>query len=118
MPVEAPKFQVTDMYGFNEILLNWKPIEKSAANGEVLGYQIEYQQIEANDDPVLKSTPTHLDVLEPNRSVVVKELDRFSKYRIRISAFTEAGFGVWSEAKYGGMLKFYSFNSLFNIIFI
>ena len=93
------------MHGFREILLNWKPISQSSAHGEVLGYRIEYWMIELHEVLVPKTSVFNIDVLEPNRTAVIEKLQPFARYMIRILAFTEAGFGIWSKEQHGGVLN-------------
>ena len=93
------------MYAFEEILLNWEPISKAGARGEVLGYRIQYWLSELHENPVVQDKKYHFDVQEPNRTTIVKRLEPFARYRIRILAITEGGFGVWSREQDGGMFK-------------
>ena len=101
-PIEAPVLQVTDMLGFEEISVTWKEISKSGARGEVLGYRIQYWLSELHEDPVIQERKYYFDVLEPNRTAVIKGLKPFAQYRIQIQAFTESGFGIWSPEYSGG----------------
>ena len=101
-PIEAPELEVIGMYGFEEILLRWKPISRAGARGEVLGYRIQYWLSELHEVSIVEGKKYHFDVLEPNRTIMIERLTPFATYRIRILAFTEGGFGVWSMAKNGG----------------
>ena len=112
-PIEAPNLEITDMFDFYNISLKWNEISRSAARGEVLGYRIQYWLSELNDVPTVKVVAYHVDVLEPNRSVILTDLKPFGRYGIRILAFTEGGYGVWSYPKYGGMKYEVSFLCFF-----
>ena len=92
------------MYDFEKILLKWEPISKAGARGEVLGYRIQYWLSELHENPVVQGKKYNFDVLEPNRTVIMKGLEPFARYRIRMLAFTEGGYGVWSKEQEGGML--------------
>ena len=89
------------MIGFDEISLEWTGISRAGARGEVLGYQIQYWLSELHENPVIQSTKYSFEILEPNRTAIIKGLQAFAQYRIRILAFNEGGFGVWSQ-EYGG----------------
>lgn len=90
------------MYDFERIMLKWQPISQFEAKGEVLGYRIQYVLSELYDTPVLGRKDQIIDVLEPKRTLVITGLQAFARYRIRILAFTEGGFGVWSDTYIGG----------------
>ena len=90
------------MHDFEEILLKWKPISKADAKGEVLGYRIQYWLSELHEVPVPQSKIQFVDILEPVRTATIKGLQAYAQYRIRILAFTEGGFGVWSKLHNGG----------------
>lgn len=92
------------MVGFEEISLKWKEISKAGARGEVLGYRILYWLSELHEDIVLQSTKYYFDILEPNRTAVIRGLQPFAQYRIQVLAFTEGGLGVWSPEYSGGTL--------------
>ena len=106
-PIEAPTLEITDMFDFYNISLRWNEISKAGARGEVLGYRIQYWLSELNAVPTVKAVAYHIDVFEPNRSVILKDLKPFGRYGIRILAFTEGGYGVWSYPKYGGMKNYF-----------
>ena len=107
-PMKAPDLEVIDMYDFERILLKWKPISPFEAKGEVLGYRIQYFLSELHEAPILGTKGQIIDVLEPNRTVVISGLQAFASYRIRILAFTEGGFGIWSHMYVGGKSTIYS----------
>ena len=100
-PIEAPLLKVIDMIGFEEIALKWTEISKADARGEVLGYHIQYWLSELHENPVIQSTKYSFEILEPNRTAMITGLQAFAQYRIRILAFNEGGFGIWSQ-EYGG----------------
>ena len=101
-PIEAPKLKVVDMYGVREILLNWGAISSPGARGEVLGYRVQYWLSEMQEIPVVRAQKHHTFVFAPNRTTILTGLQHFARYRIRIQAFTEGGFGVWSPEENGG----------------
>ena len=99
--------KVTDMIGFEEIALKWTEISKAGARGEILGYQIQYWLSELHENPVFESTKHSFEILAPNRTAMIRGLQAFAYYRIRILAFNEGGFGVWSSEYGGGMFVSY-----------
>lgn len=101
-PVEAPKLEVIDKYDFEEILLKWQPVSQSGANGEILGYTVQYWLAELLDEPIIKAKKYSVDIKEPTRTTIIKGLQPYATYRIRIQAFTEGGLGVWSKRYNGG----------------
>ena len=107
-PTEAPKLQVIDMYGYQEMLLIWEPISKAGARGEVLGYRIQYWLTELQETPIIQKKVYAVSIFAPNRTKVLKGLQPFARYHIRIQAFTEGGFGVWSQELDGGDYTFFA----------
>ena len=92
------------MIGFEEISLEWTEISRAGARGEVLGYQIQYWLSELHENPIIESKKYSFEILEPTRTATIKGLQAFAQYRIRILAFNEGGFGIWSQEYSGGML--------------
>ena len=105
-PIEAPKLEVIDMYDFTKILLHWEPISKHGSRGEVLGYRIQYWLSEVQETPVIATVKYEGYIFAPNRTTTLTGLQPFSRYRIRIQAFTEGGYGVWSQEHNGGDVTF------------
>ena len=70
-----------------------------------MGHRIYYWPTEQNDVAVTKENVSMVDVFEPKRSLKIKNLQPYTKYRVNISAFTEGGFGVSSKYKEAGILQ-------------
>ena len=98
------------MYGISEILLSWGTISSSGARGEVLGYRVQYWLSEMQEIPVFQAQRHNTFILAPNRTTILTGLQQFAQYRIRIQAFTEGGFGVWSPEQNGGDVPFLDFS--------
>ena len=94
------------MYDFTKILLYWEPISKHGSRGEVLGYRIQYWLSEVQETPVIATVKYEGYIFAPNRTTTLTGLQPFSRYRIRIQAFTEGGYGVWSQEHNGGDVTF------------
>lgn len=90
------------MYGFEEVMLKWNAVSKSKRRGEVLGYRIQYWLSELHAFPVQSLNKLTIDVMEPNRTITITGLQPYARYRFQILAFTEGGFGIWSQIHDGG----------------
>ena len=92
------------MYDFYEVSLNWKEVNKTHANGEVLGYRIKYWLTEENYVPVSATNVSESLVFAPNTTLKIEDLQPYATYGINVSAFTEGGYGPESPVVYGGKI--------------
>jgi len=76
---------------YDSIAFEWKPVRKDLANGEILGYIIKYQLLVSGQEEREEEPIQEIQVKETTAKLV--NLERFSTYQIKISAFNKIGRG-------------------------
>lgn len=80
------------------LLVSWRPPPLKSQNGDLAGYRVRYQVVgtseggsedgEALEEPTVPAT---------DEQVLLQRLEKWTQYRITVSAFTEIGPGPESE---------------------
>ncbi|XP_068176442.1 receptor-type tyrosine-protein phosphatase S isoform X3 [Antennarius striatus] len=80
------------------LLVSWHPPPLESQNGVLVGYRVHYhvvgQSEGANDDDDPMEEPK---ILAPEEQTVLQRLEKWTQYRITVSAFTVIGSGPESE---------------------
>ena len=74
--------------------VTWSKPPSNAINGQLLGYKVYYFIIK-RPEKIFNRTVRGSDA----RNVTLTELGKFTRYKIRVAAFTRKGVGVESVAK-------------------
>ena len=96
VPSKAPNgFRVTRFEFTSDLLVEWNPLSQQYANGELLGYEIYYQDYNIVWSPhkIVRTSslfPTPL---------TFKGLERAHEYLVAVAAFTSQGSGPLSALK-------------------
>ncbi|XP_048583941.1 uncharacterized protein LOC5510390 isoform X2 [Nematostella vectensis] len=78
----------------HSIPLKWQPIPAHCVQGILLGYRVRYKPVSAGDTTITKKTIEGERVVgDSELSVVLQNLDVFTRYRIEVVGFTERGEG-------------------------
>ena len=72
----------------SEILVTWDPVPPIDQNGIITMYEVYYQPLETFGGAI---GPVVEDVVPPNISVILAQLEEYVFYNISIRAFTEVG---------------------------
>ena len=72
----------------------WQPVPADHIHGVLLGYHVEYHKVGRAKRSVTMET-----VNDTSLSVHLRDLDKFSEYRIMVRGFTSRGEGNQSEIK-------------------
>ena len=87
MPTAAPDVTWEILHS-SAVRITWQRIPKPNRSGIIQGYHIEYHP-EDNKTAVLKENIQNEDLL----STVLNSLKKFSRYNIKVSAYTTVGDG-------------------------
>ena len=66
-----------------------------------MGYSIKYQRIWTTERSVFETEEENVTVIESETSVLLP-VETYSKYKIKVAAFTQAGVGPYTEYVYAG----------------
>ncbi|XP_022798569.1 receptor-type tyrosine-protein phosphatase F-like, partial [Stylophora pistillata] len=80
------------------ISVSWDPVIADDRNGIIKGYKVNYQALPSGD-MVSKFRNITSEEQNDNQTVVLDDLNEFTKYRIRVLAFTVIGNGPESGAQ-------------------
>ena len=78
----------------NVIRVLWQPIPADRVHGVLLGYHVQYHSVKR-----AKRSVTIVTVNDSSLSVDIRDLLKFSEYRIVVSGFTSKGDGDQSEVR-------------------
>ena len=71
----------------------WQPIDPNYIHGILLGYKIRYQVVAIGEEPV-EDQPIREEIVNPSTlSIVLKNLEIFTLYRIDLLGYTIMGNG-------------------------
>ena len=88
VPSESPPNTIVKVTSSSTIEVRWEPINKAYVHGILLGYEVRYAK--GDDTPLTWKSKT-LDV--DTRSIVLRDLAKFSPYKVVICAKTSKGCG-------------------------
>jgi len=79
----------------------WTPVPDGHVNGLLIGYSIRYQRIWTAERSVFETEEETITVIESEMSVLLP-VQTYSRYKIKVAAFTQAGMGPYTEYVYAG----------------
>ena len=83
--------------GSRTVKITWKPPPEEQQNGEVLGYRVLYAQADTGYGP---NEAQEINVLADDRSSTISDLDKWTQYKVWVSAYTSVGDGPRSAVIY------------------
>ena len=100
VPTGFPRNFEGNAVSSTEVRLRWEPMDKHLQNGDLLGYKIFYfvtfslQEVDGNNTKIEEE----IEVVPPTYTLYsLIFLDKYTEYRIQISAFNPAGDGPRSK---------------------
>ncbi|XP_015228535.1 PREDICTED: receptor-type tyrosine-protein phosphatase S-like isoform X3 [Cyprinodon variegatus] len=80
------------------LLVSWRPPPLSSQNGDLTGYRVHYQVLSPSEEASDDTEPVEKPLLPPNEErVLLQQLEKWTQYRITVSASTKVGSGPESE---------------------
>ena len=93
-PSGSPVNVVSQTESSTSINVTWDEVPAVERNGNITHYEVEYSHTNFDDaNRIIKQLLSD----EANRTVVLDSLHEFTEYRIRVRAYTKAGFGPYSN---------------------
>lgn len=94
-PDASPQNLTVNATSSTTINCSWDGIEKTKQNGKILGYKVFYKATEGYRN----NTDEQMEKVSDGGSyrTVLKNLDKYVKYEVRILAYTRAGDGTNSS---------------------
>ncbi|KAJ7378572.1 hypothetical protein OS493_022560 [Desmophyllum pertusum] len=89
VPTAPPSNIVAEILESTFVGISWGPVPEKSRNGEIRGYRVIYYRVDNDTNPQSK-TVTGGDFY----SSKLRSLGKFSKYHVKVLAFTRAGNGV------------------------
>ena len=114
VPSKAPgKLTTYSRISPHSIRVSWEPVLPKFMNGRLISYRVTYKRVRIGDvikeyEPVKKAIVGPLET-----TVMLANLEPYSKYEITIAAKTVKGFGPSASFVYGGMKLSFVFISFF-----
>ena len=96
-PNVAPNVTAANRSSHSAISVSWTSLNLSEARGFLTAYIVEYTPV-SNDQDMLEVT-RYINTSASSLSASITDLDEGLPYRIRVSASTKAGVGIFSQEK-------------------
>eukprot|EP00111_Clytia_hemisphaerica_P024641 TCONS_00072631-protein len=91
VPSQAPTSVEAHALSAHQIVITWKAIPQNAVNGVLKGYTVQYTDIERSE---------HYQTTVKGLQASLTNLKAFTRYQIRVSAYTKIGLGVASTEQH------------------
>ncbi len=107
VPSKPPESIIAESHvTLTTIPVTWQPIDSHYIHGILLGYKIRYQAVAIGEEPV-QHQPIKEQIVSPSTlSIVLKNLEIFTLYRIDVLGYTIMGNGP-SATDYAGLSNSY-----------
>lgn len=94
-----PRSVRVEAFNSTAIKVSWRPPRESEQNGIIRGYQIQYRQVDEDDQPVSREVKSY-DVQDgTKKDVIIDDLIPDSYYSVTVAAYTRKGDGEHSRSK-------------------
>jgi len=99
----------------HKIKVTWEEVPPEFMNGKLLSYHVTYQRVMVGG--VRKDFELELQETVNEETVTLKNLEPYSKYKIRVAAKTAKGLGPYTPFTDGGKLVLSFFCFVFVLLF-
>jgi hypothetical protein len=76
--------------------LQWLPIPSNGLPGILLGYRVWYKPVSTADSDIEEAVIKEIRISADKTSIILTDLDIFTRYRVEISGYTVKGDGPLS----------------------
>ena len=95
VPVSPPTDVMATVVSSTEILTMWDIVPPIDQNGIITMYEVLYEPLETFNGTIGPST---VNIIAPNTSVVLTQLEEYVFYNVSVRAFTAAGSSEYASA--------------------
>ncbi|XP_048577863.1 uncharacterized protein LOC5514077 isoform X2 [Nematostella vectensis] len=98
-PCRTPQqFQAENYTSTSTLPVHWDPVPSYCVPGILRGYRVRYQPVSTGDVTIKKNVATMEVVVGPTeQSVVLRNLEIYTRYRIQVAGFTVKGDGPFAN---------------------